>query len=96
MFVEINTLHFGEYDAIATYNKVNITKCEVLKRIGLKPERCMINALLCIDNERERDAERKQRVWERQAKQNVLGVKRKLEEDMSSDSDNPSYGAGLH
>ena len=35
MFVEINKLHFEEYDAVASYNWENIIKCEVLHRLGL-------------------------------------------------------------
>ena len=92
VFVEINTLHFGVYDAIATYNKGNIVKCAVLQKLGIMTGKFMINAMLSMDNEIQRDAERKQRDCERQARQ-LRGLKIKLHED--SDSDNPSYGPGF-
>lgn len=95
VFVQINTLHFGVYDAIATYNRGNIIKCEVLQRMGLMPGKFMISSMLSVDNERKRNAERKQKECERLARQRMKGIKRKLHEEMSSDSDNPSYGPEL-
>ena len=49
-FVEINTLHFGVYDVIATYNRGNIIKCEVLPRFRLTPGKYVITIVLCIDS----------------------------------------------
>lgn len=95
VFVEIATLHFGVYDAIATYNKGNIIKCEVLKKLGLTSGKYMINAMLAIDNERKRNAERKNRECERQARKWKKERKIRLDEEMS-DNENPSYGPGLH
>lgn len=96
VFVEIDTLHFGVYDAIATYNKGNIIKCNVLQRLDVMPGKYMVSAMMSIDNERKRDAERKEKECERQARQRMKGVKRRLDGEMSSDSENPSYGAGLY
>ena len=74
-FVEINTLHFGVYDAIATYNKGNIIKCDVLRRRGLKPGQYTIKAMRSIDRERIRNAERAQSDWENHARQKRRGAK---------------------
>lgn len=96
VFVEIFTLHFGAYDAIATYNKGNIVKCDVLQKLGVTPGKYMVRAMMSMDNERKRNAERKEKECERQARQTMKAVKRRLDDEMSSDSENPSYGAGLH
>ena len=36
IFVDIETLHLGVYDAIATFNGGNILRCKALKNMGVK------------------------------------------------------------
>ena len=76
VFVEINTLHFGEHDAIATYDRGNIIKCEVLQRLGLTRGEYMISAMLYIYNERKRHAQRNRKECERLTIQRMKGIKR--------------------
>lgn len=61
VFVGIKTLHFGIYDAIATYNQGNSVKCEVLKALGFPAGVNTVRALTNIDRERIRGAERRER-----------------------------------
>jgi hypothetical protein len=37
VFVVIKTLHFGVYDAVATYSKGNILLFEILQNLGIEP-----------------------------------------------------------
>jgi hypothetical protein len=39
MFIGIETLHFCVRAAVAAYNKGNITKCEMLQRLDIKPRK---------------------------------------------------------
>ncbi len=92
VFVEISTLRFGVYDAVTVYNKGNLIKCEVLKRLGLKPG-CFTKSMAAIDSERIRNAEKVQNAYENKLP-TEKSVKRKLSDD-TEDPDNPSYAAGM-
>ena len=49
VLVEINTMYFGVYGAIGSYNRGNIIMCKVLQTLGLTTRKCMIIATLSID-----------------------------------------------
>lgn len=40
-----NTLELGVYEAVATFNDGNITKCKILERLGFMPGSRCINTL---------------------------------------------------
>lgn len=96
VFVQIKTLHFGVYDAVASFNQGNITKCKVLEQLGLSIGSRTANAMLQIDLERLRQAEIRVRNLHQKIRQARRNAKRKLESEMEEDIDNPSYGAGMH
>lgn len=97
VFVSIKTLHFGIYDAIATYNQGNSVKCEVLKALGFPAGVNTVRALRNIDRERIRGAERRERHMEYDGTTvQKRRQKRKLLEDEEEDPDNPSYSAGMY
>lgn len=37
VFVQLNTLSFGIYEAVSCFNRGNITKCLILSELGIKP-----------------------------------------------------------
>ena len=105
MLVEVNTLHFvwcicTLCDAVVTYNRGNIIKCEVLQRLGLTLGKYIISDMLCIGHERKMYAQWKQKECERLARHRMKGMKRKLNDDISGESDKWlstfACGPGLH
>lgn len=96
VFVGLETLHFGVYDAIITFNDGNIARCEVLNSMGIKIGINMVRSMIALDKERLRAADKAVRNLEKQARQHRRSVKRKLEEEFSEDEDNPSYAAGMY
>ncbi|XKL59926.1 hypothetical protein PGB90_000942 [Kerria lacca] len=44
-FVQLNTLRFGVYEAITTFNKGNITKCLILNQLGMQVGNNCITAM---------------------------------------------------
>lgn len=96
VFVSINTLHFGVYDAVATFNDGNIARCEVLKRLLTNVGFFTIKSLLILDKERLRASEKAVKDIESRARQHRRAAKRKLQDEDEEDADNPSYGAGMH
>ncbi|XP_049815206.1 uncharacterized protein LOC126262553 [Schistocerca nitens] len=96
VFVGIETLHFGVYDAVTTFNDGNIVRCKVFRNMGMKIGSNMVRAMLALDKERLRAADRAVESLEIQARVNRRRNKRKLEEGFAEDEDNPSYGPGMH
>lgn len=98
VFVARNTLEFGVYDAVSTYNKGNITKCLVLESIGLQPGHHCITALKKIDEARIKKAEKAILEIEKKSRFRARQVRNKLEDQYleAEDPDNPAYGAGMH
>jgi hypothetical protein len=54
--VEIKTFYFSVYDAVATYNKGNISKCEVIQRLGIKHGQNAIK-FVSLDQKRQQNSE---------------------------------------
>lgn len=94
VFVGINTLHFGVFDAVATFNQGNDTKCQVLQSLGLDVGENTVAAMWQIDKKRIQNAETKMSHFFRRAQQH-RGTKRKVAMENEEDEDDPSYGAGL-
>lgn len=92
VFVGINTLHFGVYDAVSSFNQGNITKCKVLQKLGLCVGLRTGAAMLCLDKERLRSSDNAIKVYSKMARQHRRAIKRKLLDN----SDDTSYGAGMH
>lgn len=92
-FVGIKTLHLGVYDAVASFNCGNTTKCEVFRKLGINIEKNTILAMKELDKERLRDSIRRSSEMKKMARQKKRQTKRRLE-DAEEDPDNPSYGPG--
>ena len=94
VFVGINTLHFGVYNAVATFNEGNIVKYQVLQELVMSAGSRTIEAMLHFDKDRLRNAENKLQNLFRRATQH-RAAKRKLLAENEEEEENPSYGAGL-
>lgn len=92
------TLEFGVYEAIACFNKGNIIKCEVLKKLGIVPGKNCVEVMKRFDNIRIRKAQKAVDEVEKKIRQKREAAKRRLEDihDQQEDPDNPAYGAGMH
>ncbi|GFU62665.1 uncharacterized protein TNCV_3442671 [Trichonephila clavipes] len=51
-FVHLETLSFGTYDAIASFNKMNATKLDILKKLNIEPGYWETCGMECLDKER--------------------------------------------
>lgn len=55
-FVGITALHFGVYEAIATFNGGQIVKSQVLQKLGNTVGKNPVQAMMELDNQRLRDS----------------------------------------
>lgn len=92
-FVTMRTLEFGVYEAVASYNDGNITKCKVLSAMGLEPGVRLISAMKLLDLERIRRAEKAISDFLRQARRQERLHKRRLEEN---EEETPAYMSGMY
>lgn len=92
-----NTLELGVYEAVATFNDGNITKCKILERLGFMPGSRCINTLKFFNEAGIQKAEKV--MLEILKKGEQLDIAKKRLEDQYEelvDPDNLSYGAGMH
>lgn len=94
VFVGLSAFMVGVYDAVGCFNEGNITRCRVLKQFGMSVGINTKKAMLQIDRERLRNAERNVSEYEKKARQSRRQAKKRLADSME-DPDNPEYGAGL-
>lgn len=97
-FVMRSTLEFGVYEAIACFNNGNITKCRVLKKLGINPGPNCISAMKCKDEKRISEAEKAIQEIQQKCRQKQNLAKRRMEDTYEEEEgpDNPSYGAGRY
>lgn len=97
-FVMKNTLEFGIFEAIATYNEGNIVKCKILKKLGIDPGINCIERMKMVDERRIAKAEKDIQDLQKKCRQKRTLNKRRLEDqhEAQEDPENPSYGAGMH
>lgn len=98
IFVSLRTLHLGVCDAVSCFNKGYVTRCLVLKELGLSVGKNCAEIMLGIDKERVRKCDKATAELQKEARQKRALAKRKLEEDVEAaeDPDNPSYAPGLY
>ena len=98
VFVTIKTLHLGTYDAISTFNKGNVVRCAVFKKLGLVVGNNFYEAMKKSDFLRVAKAQRMASQLTKKARQARESAKRKREDEWEAmeDPDDPSYGAGCH
>lgn len=95
-FVSLETLKFGAYDAVATFNKGNIAKCLVLEKLGLPVGKECATVLKAMDQQRIKKSEKDITDLQKKARQLATSSKRKLEVlyEEEEDPKNPSYKSG--
>lgn len=94
VFVGIKTLHFGVYEAIASFNDGYIVKCRTLEKLDIEPGKNMIEAMKAADKMRIHLAQKQVQEVYKKARQVKRYKKRKLDEEQNPDDD-PAYGPGL-
>ncbi|GBN84391.1 hypothetical protein AVEN_77567-1 [Araneus ventricosus] len=52
IFVQIEGLSLGVYDAECTFNEGNSAKLQIIKNLGIEPGEYTLNALKCLDKEK--------------------------------------------
>lgn len=57
-FIMRNTLQFGVYEAIASYNEGSIVKCKSLEKLGIPPGNRCIQLLQSVDRLRIKKADK--------------------------------------
>lgn len=96
VFVRLNTLKLGVYDAIAHYNKGYISKCLVFKIMGLNPGKNCMKAMKKFDAIRVKKAEIALQEIQKKCRREI-SLKRRQQEDTfeeNEDPDKPSYSCG--
>lgn len=96
VFVRLNTLKLGVYDAISSYNKGNVSKCLIFKLMGLTPGKNCVEGMKLLDARRIRRAEKAIEEVQKKCRQQTSLKKRKLEDEFheNEDPDNPAYSPG--
>lgn len=98
IFVSLQTLKLGVYDAVSAYNIGNLSKCRVFKKLGLKPGYYCIHGLREQDMARIKFADKKIEEIQQKCRKNISNARKLLEDEYAAteDADNPSYAAGMH
>jgi hypothetical protein len=96
VFVRLSTLQLGVYNAIAQYNKGNVSKCLMFKLMGLAAGENCVRAMKLLDARRVWKAEKAIQEFQKKCRQQRNLKRKKLEDDYeeNEDPDNPSYSAG--
>lgn len=95
IFVSLETLSVGAYEAVASFNMGQISKCKVLKALGVNVGQECIKAMKAIDKHRILVAARKFRIDTKEARLERSKAVRKLEESYEEAEGFP-YEAGGH
>ncbi|KAJ8876157.1 hypothetical protein PR048_024066 [Dryococelus australis] len=97
-FIGVRTLHFGVWDAVASFNEGNLVMCNVSERLGYPPGRNCVQAMKRLDGDQIDEAKRVVKNIEMKARQKRKAVKLMLEDlyQQQGDQDEPSYGDGMY
>uniref|UniRef100_A0A1B6CIY4 Uncharacterized protein n=1 Tax=Clastoptera arizonana TaxID=38151 RepID=A0A1B6CIY4_9HEMI len=94
IFVRLNTLKLGIFDAVLTFNNGFSSKLDVYNKLGIKLSENSVTALRNFDSIRLKKAEKSALEMTKEAR--VARKKRKLAfEEENEDPDDPMYKAGM-
>lgn len=98
VFVRLNTLKLGVFDAISYYNMGNISKCLVFKLMGLQAGENCVTAMKVLDIRRIKKADKAIDELQKKCRQEINLKRRQLEDEFEEVEgvDNPSYAAGCY
>lgn len=96
VFVGIESLHFGVYEAITRFNDGNRNKIQLFEEMKFIPGSHMMDAMRKLDEERIQKSERKFNDIEKKIRQKRILSRRRLEDQYqeAEDPEAPSYSAG--
>lgn len=97
-FVMRTALELGVYEAVASFNNGNITKCKILNHLGMLPGNKCIDWCKKADEARIRKADKAIDEIEKKCRQARQKAKKRLEDliEEQEDPDRPAYGAGMY
>ncbi|GFU57111.1 uncharacterized protein TNCV_1779741 [Trichonephila clavipes] len=94
-FGHLETLSFGTYDAIASFNKGNATKLDILKKLNIEPGYYATCCMERLDKERITRA-RYANLQKTKEVRKIKRLKRIIQEsEVSKNAENLEYGAGM-
>lgn len=95
-FVSLDTLRFGVFDAVLSFNEGYLSKINVMEELGFVAGLNMVKAMKRLDWERVRKAQKAVEDLEKKVRQARTLSKRKLEDlyHEEEDPNNPPYSAG--
>lgn len=77
-FVGVNTLKFGTYDAVVTFNEGNKGRLKVLQSLGIKVGKNCVNTFRDADKARVKKAERAAKEEAKQTRKRTRMIRKKL------------------
>lgn len=97
-FVRLQTLKFGVYEAVITFNEGHIGKCELFTQLGLKPGNNLVNTMKKRDEVRVKEGEKVFQEIEKKLRHKRAVARKKLEDEYEAqeDPDQPSYAPGRY
>lgn len=98
IFVMKENLELGVYEAVASYNKGNLARLEILDKLGIRPGQHCVRTMNNFDNDRIKKAEKSIQEIEKKCRKNLTMTKKRLEDyyEELEGPDNPSYGPGMY
>lgn len=93
-----DTLEIGVYEAVATYNKGNMARVEILEQLGITPGQQCVATMKKFDEIRVLKAEKAAQEIEKRCRKQLSIARKRLEDhyDELEDPDNPAYEAGMY
>lgn len=97
-FMVKRALELGVYQAVASFNEVNIAKCQILSNPGISPGKKRVNFLKKDDRLRIKKADEAISEIEKNCHRTNQQAKKRIEDmyEELEDPDNPPYEAGLY
>lgn len=98
VFVMKETLELGVYEAVATYNKGNVARIEILQKLGISPGQQCVSMMKKFDETRLKKAEKAVQEIEKKCRKKNTLARKKIEDQYEEleGPDNPAYGAGMY
>lgn len=94
VFVRLDTLRLGIYDAVLSFNEGHSSKLDIYKKLGLSLCAKSVDALQEMDIVRQRKSDKAAERITKEARQ-ARRKRRLMQEEDEEIADDPQYGAGL-
>lgn len=94
VFVRLETLKLGVYDAVLTFNDGQSSKLDVYKKLGLSLSEKSVSALRDMDLARQKKSEKAAESITKEARQE-RSKRRLMQDDKEELAEEPQYGPGF-